>query len=270
MPKDVGRVAVITGASDGIGREIALHYAKRKYKLVLAGRSQEKLFEVQDLCTKQGSLKCCVYPLDVAKQDDCRKLIQLAVQQFEKIDILVLCAAISYHNLFEFSNMQAFRHMMDVNYFGYAYTTYYALPLLKASQGQIIVLSSVSGELGLPLRTGYCASKFAVNGFFEALRLEVPEISITLAMPSSVNTNMRNKSEFGEVQVAFNEDESKRVPLEECVRIIMDAADNRTQKVIFPFSNKLAILLRPFFPNLVARIVKKKAGGEVHQNHAKL
>jgi len=151
---------------------------------------------------------------------------------------------------------------MEVNYFGYLYCTFYAMPFLKKSRGQIVVLSSVSGEMGLPLRSGYCASKFAVNGLFDALRIEIPDILITMIMPSSVNTNMREHSAELEVtNVKFNEDKSKRTSISECVDIVIDAADKRKTSVIFPFSAHAAILLKPWAPNLIAKLVTKKAGG---------
>jgi len=255
---------VVTGASDGIGKEIALRYSQRPSFLVLAARSEEKLAQVAMQCKENGCERCIHVPVDVSKEDDCRKLIQIAIQEFQRVDILVLCAGVSYHNTFELSNLSAFRNMMDVNFFGYLYCTYFALPYLKQAKRQIIVMSSVSGELGLPLRTGYCASKFAVNGFFEALKMELSDVHITMVMPSSVNTNMRNNSlDSGENKVQFHEAEHKRVPVKDCVDIVLDAADNRRDKVIFPLSNHVAILLKPWMPSIISALIKKKAGGQV-------
>eukprot|EP01132_Coremiostelium_polycephalum_P007411 gene7411-9111_t len=128
---------------------------------------------------------------------------------------------------------------------------------------QIAVISSVSGELGLPLRAGYCASKFAVNGFFQALRLEVPQIDITLLMPTSVNTPMREHSlgHDEKKNIQFNEDESKRMSLSDCCSIIVESIKQRRKKVVFPFSNYLATVLQPIFPTFIENILKKKAGG---------
>eukprot|EP01111_Echinosteliopsis_oligospora_P011665 TRINITY_DN3900_c0_g1_i1.p1 TRINITY_DN3900_c0_g1~~TRINITY_DN3900_c0_g1_i1.p1 ORF type:complete len:266 (-),score=55.79 TRINITY_DN3900_c0_g1_i1:71-868(-) len=261
---NMGKVVVITGASDGIGRGVALRYAGQGASLVLCARSQEKLEKVQKECIEHtvSPDNCRIFAADVSVQESCQKLIQFAMETYKRIDILVLCAGVSYHNFFVDSDLAAFKQMMNVNYYGYLYCTYFALPHLRQTKGQIIVVSSVSGELGLPLRTGYCASKFAVNGLFEALRQEETEVSITLIMPSTVSTNMRhnNIAEFGEAKVNFNE--SSGVPVDKCVDIIMDSSEKRVEKVVFPFSNHLAILLKPWFPKIIGAIVRRKAGGQ--------
>ncbi|KYQ88164.1 short-chain dehydrogenase/reductase (SDR) family protein [Tieghemostelium lacteum] len=188
---------------------------------------------------------------------------------------MILCAGVSYHNIFKDTmDLGIYREMMNINFFGYMYPTYYILPHMikqhqdnpKDEKPQIAVISSVSGELGLPLRAGYCASKFAVNGFFNALRLEIQDhIDLTMLMPTTVNTPMRNNSlgQNEKKSIEFHEDDNKKMTIDQCCQIIIQAIDQRKRKVIFPFSNYLATLVQPFFPKLIDNIVKKKAGGQV-------
>ncbi|KAF2070173.1 hypothetical protein CYY_008500 [Polysphondylium violaceum] len=276
------KVIVITGSSSGIGQELALIYSRRpNVNLVLASRNTEKL---NALATKilelNPNCKCLVVSYDASKEQDCKFLIETVIKEFGRLDLLLLCAGVSYHNQFkDTKDLNVYREMMDINYFGYMYTTFYALPFMikqhekeNGVKPQIGVISSVSGELGLPLRAGYCASKFAVNGFFQALRLEVDKhIDITLILPTSVNTPMRENS-LGKDEIKnvhFNEDESKRMSINVCCEIITKSIDCRKKKVVFPFSNYLATVLQPVFPTFIENILKKKAGGNATNNHPK-
>jgi len=153
-----------------------------------------------------------------------------------------------------------------VNYLGYIYCTYYALPHLKKSKGQIAIVGSLSGELGLPLRTAYCGSKFAVRGFFEALRNETNEVVITIIAPPSVDTEMRQHSQkqlSSKSKIEFNEDESKKMSVEECAKLIVEAIDSKQRNVVLTLSGKLAVILKPCLPNLIDYFAKKKSGGIV-------
>jgi len=156
-----------------------------------------------------------IVPTDVSMQTQCKNLIDETIKAFGKLDILVLNAGVSLHSLFEdVQDLKQFHSLMNVNYFGYLYCTYYALPHLKRSRGNIGVVCSLSGEIGLPLRTGYCASKFAVRGFFESLRTELPadSVHITIISPGSVRTNMREHSLQTSDNIEFNEPDSKKMP----------------------------------------------------------
>jgi len=146
---------------------------------------------------------------------------------------------------------------METNYFGYVYCTHYALPhLRKSKKPRIIVISSLSAEIGVPLRTGYCASKFAVNGFFDSLRMELgPSMPITLIEPGYVQTNIRNAA-FGAKDF---EPDAAMISPERCAEMIMDAADQGKKKVILTLSGRLAVSFRPFFPDIVDNAVRKRA-----------
>eukprot|EP00386_Alphamonas_edax_P011419 GDKI01036173.1.p1 GENE.GDKI01036173.1~~GDKI01036173.1.p1 ORF type:complete len:409 (-),score=97.99 GDKI01036173.1:366-1592(-) len=188
-------VIVVTGASTGIGRELALRYAQRGCKLVIAARNQVQLEEVAAECRRRGS-PCLVVPTDVTQEEQCKQLVEAAVKEYGGIDMLVLNAGVGAHFPFtKEANMDVFRALLDINFFGCVHCTKHALPHLQRSRGQIVVISSVTGELGVPLRSAYCASKFAVTGFFEALRHEQGErITITICCPPAVKTEFRNNT----------------------------------------------------------------------------
>lgn len=256
-------VIVITGASSGIGEAIALYYASTRIcRLVLAARSIEKLKKVALKCRKLGC-EVAVVPTDVSKAKHCKILIKETIRIFNRLDILVLNAGVSMHMAFEeIKDLEIFRKLMDTNYFGYVYCTHYALPYLKKSaQPRIIVVGSLSGETGVPLRTGYCASKFAVNGFFEALRIEIGSVvPITVVAPGYVATNIREAA-FGPKD--FSPDAHMMSP-ERCAELIVDAADKGKRKVVLTLSGKLACAVRPFFPQVVDGLVRRRAYDKQH------
>eukprot|EP00921_Rhytidocystis_pertsovi_P024222 GHVQ01038919.1.p1 GENE.GHVQ01038919.1~~GHVQ01038919.1.p1 ORF type:complete len:337 (-),score=27.03 GHVQ01038919.1:830-1840(-) len=187
-------VVVVTGATSGIGREIAHRYARRGCRIVLAARSKLPLAKVRDECEHAGSRHCAYVATDVSQEKECRRLMEEALKLFGRIDILILNAGVGAHARFSDNvDMDIYRKLLDINFMGYVFCVKYAWKSLRECHGQIVVISSMAGELGLPLRTAYCASKFAVTGFFEALRIEQGEIvSITICCPPSVNTAIRN------------------------------------------------------------------------------
>eukprot|EP01089_Gocevia_fonbrunei_P005497 TRINITY_DN15953_c0_g1_i1.p1 TRINITY_DN15953_c0_g1~~TRINITY_DN15953_c0_g1_i1.p1 ORF type:complete len:260 (-),score=38.83 TRINITY_DN15953_c0_g1_i1:82-861(-) len=252
------QVIIITGASSGIGEAMAYRYASsRMCRLVLAARSVEKLNQIANKCRKLG-VEVAVVQTDVGKPEQCKKLITETLRIFKQIDMLVLNAGVSMHILFEeLEDLSIFHKLMDINYFGYVYCTHYALPHLRNSPDpQIVVVASLSGETGVPLRTGYCASKFAVNGFFHSLQTEIgDELPITIVSPGYVDTDIRSHS-FGPDDFKPN---SKMMTSDRCAELIIDAADKRKKKVVLTLSGKLAYILRPVMPGLLDNIVKKKS-----------
>ena len=166
-----GKVVVITGASSGIGAAMAREYAAMGAKVVLGARQGEVL---QQMCNEieaaGGKAAWCA--TDVTKQEDCQKLIQTAVDAFGGIDVLICNAGISMRALFDDLDLSVLHRLMDVNFWGTVYCTKYALPYLQQSKGSLVGISSVAGIHGLPGRTGYSASKFAMTGFLETIRVE--------------------------------------------------------------------------------------------------
>jgi short-subunit dehydrogenase len=255
-----GSVVVITGASSGIGEEVAYRYSRRGYKIVISSRTRADLSRVAEGCKELGAHSVLAVQIDVREERDCMKLIEETIQAYGRIDILVLNAGISAH--FEFNshvNTDIYKKLMDTNFYGYLYPTKYAWSYLKESQGQIIVISSISGELGLPGRSAYCASKFAVMGFFESLRMDDPHLDITIICPPSIKTQMREHSskEFCLEGVTPERVQDKRMSVDKCVDVILLAADKRSRKIIFPLSSIFAVYMRPFIPQIIDPLVRR-------------
>jgi short-subunit dehydrogenase len=253
-----GMRVCVTGASSGIGREISIQYAKRGCKLMLSGRNLNTLTEIANICNVMGSSQVEITIADVKVEEQCKNLIEKTVLLLGGIDILVLCAGVSAYELFtEVKDLNVFSEVLQTNYFGYLYCTFYALGHLKKSKGQILVISSISGEIGLPFRSAYCSSKFAVTGFFESLRSEMDQddVAITIVCPPSVRTSLRLNS-LVKPQKSDNE---HRINVEDCVKDILAAADRRARKIFFPLKVYFGVYLRPFIPDLIDKLFKKAA-----------
>ncbi|MES1907654.1 MAG: hypothetical protein MHM6MM_000732 [Cercozoa sp. M6MM] len=286
-----GSVILITGASSGIGREIALRYAERDCSLVLAARTKAKLEQVADACREKGRSVTCV-SCDVREEKQCKRLIERTLEEYGRLDILVLNAGVGSHVRFHSeTDLSVFEHVMRTNFLGYVHCTKHALEPLKRTHGQIVVLSSISGEIGLPFRTAYCASKFAVTGFFEALRAELTveyekqhgkdsskggkgdrtkegrrrrtPIDITIVCPPTVNTNLREHSkQFSDSNIGSENDKEgnkEAMSVADCASIVIEAADRRLRKVFFPIRIYASAYLRPFWPDFVDYFVNRAA-----------
>ena len=165
-----GKVVVITGASSGIGKAMAIEYAAMGAKVVLGARQGDKLEALSnDIIAKGGKAVWCA--TDVTKVEDCERLIETAVDSFGGIDVLICNAGISMRALFDDLDLSVLHRLMDVNFWGTVYCTKFALPYLQKSKGSLVGISSVAGIHGLPGRTGYSASKYAMTGFLETIRI---------------------------------------------------------------------------------------------------
>jgi len=265
-------IIVITGAGSGIGKNVALAYARRRCKLLLADISGDDLLPVVEHCQSLGSEVISV-TVDVTKPEQCKRMVDEAVGKFGGIDILVLCAGIGAHHTFaKTKDLNIFKKLIEVNYYGYLHCIYYAFPYLVNSKpkGLVVAITSFSGEVGLPYRTGYCASKFAVTGFLEALRAEMQELSnsgdntgnfdICIVCPPTINTNLRKNSIKGETNDVTESAPSKHaLTVEECALAIVDAADRRLRKAFFPLKSFVASYLRPLVPDLVDKAIHSRA-----------
>ncbi|MCH7345804.1 SDR family oxidoreductase [Pelomonas sp. CA6] len=258
------RVVVITGASDGIGAELARQWAAReggRLKLVLAARGEDKLAEVAQHCRAQGAqalaLRC-----DVESQDDCRALIDAALRVFGRIDVLVNNAGRSAHALFEqVEDLGWYERLMRINLWGSVWCTQAALPALKASRGRIVAVSSLAGLVGVPGRTAYSASKFAMNGFFEALRTELTEdgVSVTIAYPGVVSTQIRYRgfNARGEPAGVSGLVEDGAMSVQTCARLILDGTLARRRDIVMTVQGRLGRWLKLLAPALIDRLAWK-------------
>src|SRR6266702_3222903 len=166
------KIVIITGASSGIGKSLATEFAKRGANLVLAARQFVTLCEITQNLEKEFNIRAVAVQCDVTVEEDCDHLIKQAISAFGKIDVLVNNAGISMRALFKDADIKVLKSVMDVNFWGTVYCTKYALPEILKTKGSIVGVSSIAGYKGLPGRTGYSASKFAMNGFLDALRFE--------------------------------------------------------------------------------------------------
>jgi short-subunit dehydrogenase len=254
----VTRVIVITGASDGIGAEIARQLAARggaDVALVLAARSEAGLATVAGACAALGA-QTLVVATDVSVQAQCQALIAAAVARFGRIDVLVNNAGRSAHALFEdVADLGWYEELMRVNLWGSVWCTHAALPHLKAARGSIVAVSSLAGLIGVPGRTAYGATKFAVAGFFEALRAELKGagVSVTTAYPGVVATQIRYhgfNAAGGQLgSSSLKEDDAMSVA--ECAQLIIAGMDGRKREVVMTAKGKLGRFFKLLFPGMV-------------------
>ena len=255
------KVVIITGASDGIGAEMARQLAGKHgagIALVLAARNRAMLDAVAGECTALGAQALAI-ETDVSVQVQCIRLVSEAVARFGRIDALVNNAGRSGHALFEdVTDLRWYEDLMRVNLWGSVWCTHAALPHLKASKGSIVAVSSLAGLVGVPGRTAYGASKFAMTGFFEALRSEMKGagVSITTAYPGVVSTRIRYRGYNAEGKELGSSSlkEDKAMPVEECARLIIDGMNARKREVVMTAKGKLGRFLKLIAPGMVERM----------------
>lgn len=252
------KVVIITGATSGIGEALAYEYSSNGAKVVIGARNIERLTEVaQNIKNKGGEV---VYvQTDVVIENDCRNLILSAVEHFGNIDILINNAGVSMRALFEDVNLEVLRKLMDVNFWGTVYCTKYALPYIVERKGSIAGVSSIAGIVGLPARSGYSASKFAMVGFMESLRAENLKkgLHVLIAYPGFTASNIRKTSlsASGTSQGESPRNEGKMMSSEAVARHIRIAIDNRKNKIVLTTEGKLVSILNKLMPNWLYRLV---------------
>ncbi|MCK5765852.1 MAG: SDR family oxidoreductase [Bacteroidales bacterium] len=259
------KAVVITGASSGIGKALAMEFAGMGAKIVMAARNEERLNEAMSEVKGLGA-EVVGLPTDVAKEEDCKNLIDKAVSTFGRIDIMINNAGISMRAIFEDTELDVIRQLMDVNFWGTVYCTKYALPHLLESKGSLVGISSIAGYKGLPGRTGYSSSKFAMHGFLETLRIENMKkgLHVLIACPGFTASNIRNTAlnEKGEVQGESPRDEGKMMSAEEVARHIARAIAKRKDRLTLTFQGKLTVFLNKFFPKFMDKQVYKHMAKE--------
>jgi short-subunit dehydrogenase len=252
------KVVIITGASSGIGRALAVEFARRGSKVVIASRNLDKLNEIALNLNKDGANIYAVQT-DVSIENECRELIEKTITRFGSLDILINNAGISMRALFEDVKLDVIHKLMDVNFWGTVYCTKYALPYLLQTKGSVIGVISIAGYIGLPGRTGYSASKYAVRGFLETLRIENMKkgLHVLIAAPGFTGTNIRKVAltADGNRQGETPRDESKMMTAEEVAIKIIKAIEKRKRTLILTFAEgKLTVFLKKFFPLLIDKI----------------
>lgn len=253
------KVAIITGASSGIGLALARELAQRGAKLVLAARSADKLKELEQELNAQG-IEAIGVKTDVSKEEDCKNLIEKAIAKFDRIDILVNNAGLSMRALFKDVELDVIKQLMDVNFWGTVYCSKYALPYLIQSKGSITGISSIAGFVGLPARTGYSASKYAMHGFLETLRVENLKtgLHILIAAPGFTASNIRKTAltNNGSQQGETPRKEDKMMSAEEVAKHVANAIKKRkTTLVLTFFEGKLTVWLKKWMPRTLEKLI---------------
>ena len=257
----IGKSVIITGASSGIGMELAKQLAAQGASLTLAARNIEKLNELVISCQSIGG-KAIAVQTDVSNADQCRHLVENTVQAYGRIDVLINNAGITmWARLDEITDLSIFEKIIHVNYLGSLYCTYYALPYIKQSRGQIVGISSLTGKAGVPTRTGYAASKHAMVGFFDSLRVELrgTGVSVTMIYPGFVDTGVQARG-FGPDGKPLGRNPlhvDKVMTTEECARIALKAITARKREEVMTLRGKLGQWLKLIAPGLVDRIAAK-------------
>jgi short-subunit dehydrogenase len=256
-----GKVIAVTGASSGIGKALCLALAPQRPRLVLAARDASALEAVAAGCAAKGA-ETLVAPADVTSPEACRALVAVTIERFAALDVLVNNAGIGMIARFdELEDLSVYERLMRVNYLGCVYLTHAALPHLKKSRGQIVTVASVAGLTGVPTRTGYSASKHAVFGFFDSLRIELADtgVSVTMVAPDFVVSEIHRRA-FGADGKPTGKsplDESSIMTAEECAALMVRAMERRQRLLITSLRGKVGRFVRLVAPALIDAVARR-------------
>jgi short-subunit dehydrogenase len=252
------KVVVITGGSDGIGKALVELYLTKGAKVATCARNYQKLYQLQSANTGKPLF---IHATDVSKEIDCKGFIEAVIKEFGTIDILINNAGVSMRALVQDVDFETIRRVMDINFWGTVYCTKFALDHIIKNKGTIVGVSSIAGYRGLPGRSGYSASKYAVNGWLEALRTELLEsgTNVMWVCPGFTSSNIRNAAlnSKGESQGESPMDEGAMMSSEECAGHIANAIEKRKRTLELTFTGKRAVFMNKFFPALADKLVRK-------------
>ncbi len=250
------KVIAITGGSGGIGKALVDEFLKRGAKVSTCARNNTQL---ENLKKDHTGSSLFTVVADVSKEDDCRNFIEQTIEKFNGIDILINNAGISMRALFKDTDLATLRNVMETNFWGSVYCTKYALDSILQRKGTIVGVSSIAGNRGLPGRSGYSASKFALNGWLEALRTELLNtgVNVMWVCPGFTTSNIRNVAlnKNAEPQGESPMDESKMMSSEECATHIIHAIEKRKRTLVLTFTGKQTVYMNRFFPSWSDRLV---------------
>jgi len=254
-------VVIVTGASYGIGEEIANRLAEQGAWLALAARDASRLEQVAAECRKRGG-RAIVVQTDVTEQAQCQNLIAQTIKEYGRIDTLCVNAGIGMWAMFDkVEDPGMLDRIMRVNYLGAVYCTFFALPHLKQTRGRIVGVSSLTGKTGVPARTGYAASKHAMVGFFDSLRIEVAQsgVSVTMTYPDFVASGgrFRNLGIDGKPVKNAPPYAPGTMTSETCARLIVQGAAKRQREVFMSTRGKIGQWVKLIAPGLIDRIALK-------------
>jgi len=252
----INKVVVITGASSGIGKALALDAFRRGAFIAVCARDVQKLDEAFKDISEDKILK---FKADVSNEAECNHFTQATLEKFGKIDMLINNAGMSMRALFADLDLVVLKNLMDINFWGTVYMTKAALPSIIENKGTVIGVSSIAGFRGLPGRTGYSSSKFAMQGFLESLRTELlySGVNVMWVAPGFTSSNIRNTAlaANGKAQKETPLKEDKLMSSEECAAIILNGAAKRKRTIVMTSQGKLTVLLNKLMPKFLDKIV---------------
>lgn len=252
------KVVVVTGGTDGIGRALVDQLLSFGAKVATCGRNNDKMYTLQ---AAHPSAPLHTMVADVSKEQECSRFIESTIEAFGTIDILINNAGRSMRGLFKDLDIEVFKQLMDTNLYGTVYCTKYALPYIIKQKGGIVGISSVAGYRGLPGRTAYSASKFAMQGFLESLKVELKDegVHVMWVAPGFTSSNIRNTAlnAKAEVQQENPMDESKMMPAEVCADYILKGFKKKKRTLSLTAITKETIFLNTFFPALADKLIHK-------------
>lgn len=260
------KVVVITGASSGIGLALALQALAEGALVAVCSRNCSQLIQTYAHYIEEG--RFLVMSVDVSKEIACKQFIDAIISKWQKIDILINNAGISMRSLFADTEISVIEELMNINFWGTVYCTKYALESIKSQKGVIVGISSIAGYRGLPGRTGYSASKFAMQGFLESLRTELLHsgVHVMWVSPGFTASNIRNVSRMGDgsVQGETPLEESKLMSASTCASLIYKAIHKHKRVLIIGALGKLTVWLNKLIPSMADKMVynhfKKEPG----------
>lgn len=250
------KVIIVTGASSGIGLASARLFASYGAKLSLAARSIDKLEVLAEEIGEKDNVLCV--KTDVSKEGECRSLIAQTIEKYGRIDILVNNAGVSMRAMFRDLDLKVLKSLMDVNFWGTVYCTKYALPWLLKSKGSVVGVISIAGYAGLPARTGYASSKYAIRGFLDTLRIEhlYDDLHVMVFAPGFTASNVRNAAltADGSMQGKTPRDEGKMMTAERVAEYLAKGLRKRKSEMILTPIGKLTVLMHNLFPRLTDKL----------------
>lgn len=252
------KVVLITGASSGIGRALAFAFGQEGAHIVICARKADTLQAVQAELTQAG-ITVLSLTADVSVEADVKHLIEQTIARFNRLDILINNAGISMRSMLIDTDPAVIQRVMDINFMGTVYATRYALPYIQQTKGSIVGISSIAGYRGLPVRSGYSASKFAMNGFLEAVRTELLHtgVHVLTACPGFTASNIRVAAldAHGQAKGETMRDESNMMSAEECAGHILRAVKSRKRELILTTQGKLTVFINKWLPALADKLV---------------
>ena len=252
------KVVVVTGGTDGIGKAMVESLISRGAKVATCGRNHDKLYLLQ---AEYPSAHLHTMVADVSNENDCRRFMETTIKVFGGIDILINNAGVSMRALLKETDIDVIKKVMDINFYGTVYCTKFALDSIISRKGTIVGVSSIAGYRGLPGRSGYSASKFAVQGWLEAIKTELmaDDVHVMWVCPGFTTSNIRNAalSKDGTSHGETPMDESKMMSSEECAEHILTAIEKKKRTLVLTFTGKRTVFMQKFFPKLADKLVFK-------------